>query len=195
MKIGILGGTFDPPHLGHLSIARAALEHLELDEVILIPAHKNPLKRDKPTPAKLRLSMAEMLVSEEAKLSVSDIETTRGGPSYAIDTLHELSSIYQGDFWLLLGTDALKDFELWKRPDRVVRLCRLGVFQRPGQDANLILATLPRYVRDAVDLIPMAPLEVSSTEVRERIRTHRPTDRMIPASIRQFIEQNALYRN
>src|SRR4051794_25149699 len=103
MKIGILGGTFDPPHTGHLSVARAALEQLELDEVLFLPASRNPLKSRKVvTPAKHRLGMVEALVRNEEKMAVSDMELTRGGISYTVDTLGELHMVQPAEYWFLM---------------------------------------------------------------------------------------------
>jgi len=114
MRIGILGGTFDPPHIGHLELARAAIDALKLDEVLFLPAHRNPLKRAKSSPAKQRLEMVQRMVADEPKMAVSDIETSRGGPSYMVETLMELQMVKPGDYWVLLGADAMKTFDEWK---------------------------------------------------------------------------------
>src|SRR5438045_2029390 len=117
MRIGILGGTFDPPHLGHLALANAAREHLKLDEVIFMPASRNPIKKGTQTPPKQRLEMVKRTVEGHPGLAYSDLEITRGGPSYAVDTLTELSFAKPAEYWFLVGADALKDLPTWKQPE------------------------------------------------------------------------------
>src|ERR1700722_59500 len=108
MRIGVLGGTFDPPHLGHLALARAALRQLELDEVLFLPANRNPLKTGKGgTPAKHRLAMIDLMLKNEPTMAYSDMEITRGGPSYAVDTLNELHAVRPAEYWFLMGADSL----------------------------------------------------------------------------------------
>ena len=108
MKTGVLGGTFDPPHYGHLELAKAAKAQLGLDEVMFVPANRNPLKTRKTASAKHRLRMVELEIEDEEGLSVSDIEITRGGPSYAVDTLEELKMVRPGEYWFIVGADALE---------------------------------------------------------------------------------------
>ncbi|HVT11504.1 MAG TPA: nicotinate-nucleotide adenylyltransferase [Fimbriimonadaceae bacterium] len=194
MRIGILGGTFDPPHIGHLELARAALDQLQLDEVMFLPAHRNPLKRDRSAPAKQRLEMVRRMVAGEAKMSVSDIEISRGGPSYMVETLMELQMVKPGDYWLLLGSDALKGFDRWKNPDKIIKLCRLGVVLRPPAIESETVGRLDPELQKRVDLIPMKQVDVSATEVRDRLaKGTQPVAPFLSPAVLQYIKQNHLY--
>lgn len=196
MRIGVFGGTFDPPHTGHLELARAALEHLQLDEVIFMPANRNPLKRRHDTaPPKHRLEMIRRLIEGEAQFGVSDQEITRGGPSYTVDTMSELQMAQPGEYWFLLGADSLKGLKDWKQPERLLRMCRLGVVMRPPQTEALVLGRLPDEVRAKVDLIPMKPMDISATELRERIAKGKPTAPWLAPAVLQYINANGLYRS
>ena len=197
MKIGLLGGTFNPPHRGHLALAKAAQTQLELDEIILVPAYRNPLKvvTSQPVNGQHRLEMARLLIEDEAAMSVSDIEITRKGPSYALDTVSEFLHLQPAEYWFLMGADALRDLPKWKQPERLVRFCRLGVFSRPGHDAALVAAQLPEGLRAGIDIIPCELDTVSSSDLRNRIRENRPTAPLLPEAIRKYIEQNKLYKD
>jgi nicotinate-nucleotide adenylyltransferase len=194
MRIGILGGTFDPPHIGHLEFARAAIEKLGLDEVIFLPAHRNPLKKTRSSPAKARLEMVERMISGEAKMAVSDVEISRGGPSYMVETLMELQMVRPGDYWLLLGADALRGFGEWKNPHKIVKLCRLGVALRPPLTETDVMARVLPEIKPSIDLVPMKPVDISSTELRDRLGG-RPglVAPFLSAGVLQYIKQNRLY--
>ena len=195
MRIGILGGTFDPPHVGHLAVAKAAKEHLGLDEVMFMPANRNPLKtrRDVSSPEQ-RLAMVQLAIAEESSFSVSDMEITRGGPSYTVDTLSELQMIRQADFWFILGADSLKTITDWKSPNRIARLCRLAVSVRPPMTEHDVAARLPDIFEGRADMVPIQPNDVSSTEVRERIVQGRPITGMVTPKVEDYIRRNKLYK-
>lgn len=194
MRIGILGGTFDPPHIGHLELARAARDQLQLDEVIFLPAYRNPLKRVKSAPAKQRLEMVQRMVADEPKMSVSDIEISRGGASYMVETLMELQMVKPGDYWLLLGSDALKGFEQWKNPHKIVKLCRLGVVLRPPTVESEVTGRLGPDLKDRVDLVPMKQVDMSATEVRDRLsKRSKLVAPFLSPAVLQYIKQNHLY--
>jgi nicotinate-nucleotide adenylyltransferase len=194
VKIGILGGTFDPPHVGHLEFARAAIEKLGLDEVIFLAAYRNPLKRTKSSPAKQRLEMVERMIEPEPKMAASDIEISRGGPSYTVETLMELQAVRPGDYWLLLGADALKSFDQWKNPGKILKLCRLAVAIRPPMTETDVMARASSEMKEKLDLVPMKPIDISSTELRDRFggRTGLVTPFLAPGVL-QYIKQNRLY--
>ena len=204
MRVGILGGTFDPPHPGHFALAQAAIEALNLDEVMMLPVHRNPLKNSKrQTPGKQRMEMLKLAVQGEtrrrapleSKLAISDIELVRGGPSYAVETLQELSHVRHDEYWFLLGSDALREIEQWKSPEKLVRLCRLGVVLRKGQDKSQLLATLPDYVKEAVDWIEMPAIDVSSTKIRQRVLERRSNWHWLDPEVIRYIEEHKLYRS
>ena len=193
-RIGILGGTFDPPHAGHLAFAQAALDGLQLDEVLFLPAYRNPLKRTKSAPAKQRLEMVGRMIEDEPRMAVSDIEISRGGASYMVETLMELQMVNPGEYWLLIGADALRHFGEWRSPEKILRLCRLGVALRPRMTESEVMARLDAEHRSKVDLVPMKPVDISSTELRERL--DRKTGLVAPfiaPAVLQYIKQNHLY--
>ncbi len=194
MKIGILGGTFDPPHNGHLSLALAAREHLGLDEVILLPANRNPNKRGKLTPSAQRLEMTKLLVEDHEGLAVSDMEITRGGLSYMVDTLTELTFAQPADYWVLMGADALKNLPAWKQPERLLKLARIGVALRPPLIESEVVGRLPSDVRARVDLIPMPPMDLSSTDLRGIISRNQPASLYLPAKVLKYIQEQRLYK-
>lgn len=195
MRIGVLGGTFDPPHYGHLALAKAAITALELDEVLFMPVSRNPLKRHRPSPAKHRLEMVRRLIEKEPQMAVSDQEITRGGPSYAVDTISELLAAQPAEYWFLIGTDALHDFPSWKQPEKLLRHCRLGVVTRGTRSAEEALTRLPKDLREKVDVIQMNQMDVSASELREQVSRNRSTTPWIPESVRQYIESTKLYRS
>ncbi|HTQ08978.1 MAG TPA: nicotinate-nucleotide adenylyltransferase [Fimbriimonadaceae bacterium] len=194
MKFGVLGGTFDPPHAGHLAFAKAAIGRLELDEVLLLPAYRNPIKTARSASAKDRLEMVRRMAEGEPKLSVSDIEITRGGASYMVETLMELQMVRPGDYWLLLGADALRSFEAWKNPRKILKLCRLGVAIRPPFSEADAMRGLSEEIREKVDLVPMKPIDISSTELRARLEKGSGLVRLfLSAPVIQYIKQSHLY--
>jgi nicotinate-nucleotide adenylyltransferase len=195
MKIGILGGTFDPPHAGHLALAKAAIVQLELDEVMFLPANRNPLKSRKvATSGKHRLGMVEALIRHEPEMAVSDMELTRGGTSYTVDTLGELHMVRPADYWFLMGADALKGLPDWKSPQRLLRLCRLGVAVRPPTTELETLARVPEEFRGRVDLVKMTPMDVSSTDLRDRLSRNANVSPHLPGDVLKYINTHQLYR-
>jgi nicotinate-nucleotide adenylyltransferase len=196
MRVGILGGTFDPPHAGHLGLAEAALEALELDEVLFVPAHRNPQKKyQRQASPRDRMEMVRRMVAGRPKLAVSDIEVARGGPSYAVETLDELHYVRPADYWFLIGADAVKQIESWKQPERLVKLCRLGVAVRPPESFEDVLSRLRPEFRERVDHIPMKPVEASSTEIRRRLGTGQPISHWLAQDVLQYIRQRGLYQD
>jgi nicotinate-nucleotide adenylyltransferase len=194
MKYGVLGGTFDPPHKGHLEMALRVRAELELDEVILVPANKNPLKNRKTSSPKDRLRMVELAIQDEQGLSVSDIETSRGGPSYAIDTIEELKMVQNGDYWFILGTDSLKDIERWKEPEKLISLCRLAVVAREGAEVKDVLRLLPRDYSFVTDVVPMSLVPVSSSKIREDVVRGAPVEHWLKPAVWEYIKKVGLYR-
>lgn len=196
MRIGILGGTFDPPHCGHLGLAEAAIDALELEEVLFVPAYRNPLKKGKrQASARERMEMVKLLIEDQPKMSLSDIEMARGGSSYAVDTLDQLHYVKPADYWFLLGSDAVLGIDSWKQPNRLIRLCRLGVAVRPPAVADEVLARLPDDVRKVVDIVPMPPMEVSSSDARFRLSEGRNVHGLLPPNVLKYIRDHKLYEN
>jgi nicotinate-nucleotide adenylyltransferase len=195
MRYGLLGGTFDPPHVGHAHIAREALRALDLDEVVWIPAYRNPLKRRKGTDAKRRLEMCRLAVQHEERMAVSDIEVTRGGDSFLVDTLEELKMVMPGDYWFILGADALAGFASWKQPDRVLQLCRLAVFVRHGTDLETTLARVGQDVRDRLDVVTTTAKAVSSSNIRDMAARGEDYSHLVGADVYDYNKKVGLYKD
>jgi nicotinate-nucleotide adenylyltransferase len=196
MRIGVLGGTFDPPHNGHLALAEAAIEALSLDEVVFLPAFRNPLKTGRrSTAADKRLEMVRLLIDDRPNLAVSDADLTRRGPSYALHAMMEFHMARPAEYWFLVGADALHDLPQWKQPSQLLKLCRIGAVSRGGKDAAVVTGRLPDDLRPFVDLVPMKPLNVSASELRDQVARNLPTNLWMPDAVRRYIEANHLYRN
>jgi len=196
MRIGILGGTFDPPHSGHLALAEAALEQLELDEVLFIPTNRNPLKKARTgMAAKHRIAMVDRLIKGKPQMAYTDMEITRGGASFSVDTISELQMVRQADYWFIMGADALRGLPEWKSPQRLMRMCRLAVAVRPPLIVADVLVKLPEEYKGKVDVIKMSALDISSSELRDRLHTGQSVASWISPEIQQYIETHKLYRN
>lgn len=196
MKIGVFGGTFNPPHEGHLRLAQAALEAIGLDLVIWVPNAVNPFKVNQETvDGDVRLRMVQAMIGHEDKMAVSDIELTREGPSYTYETLEELQAAQPGaDLWLLLGADNLENFMSWHFPERILKVARLAVAVRPGDDPETWRERQAEPVQRRIDLIEMEPVAYSSTAFRDMIARDRwPAEGLHPAVI-ELIREHGLYR-
>ena len=195
-RVGVLGGTFDPPHLAHLVLAAAARRTLQLDRVVVVPAGDPWRKADRAvTPAALRLRMVETAVAATLPWAeVSAIEVERDGPTYTLETLEELSARdLEAGWWFLLGADALADLPNWHEPGRLVARVRLGLVQRPGEVAGEALEALPGLA-ERVDFVPMSELAIAARELRRRVRLGLSTEPLLPAAVRRLINELGLYR-
>ena len=195
-RTGVMGGTFDPPHLAHLVLAAAAREVLDLDGVLFVPAGNPWRKADREvTPAAIRLEMVRAAVAPLAWAQVCTIEVDREGPSYAAQTMAALAAD-GGEWWFILGSDALADLPAWHEPEALLRVARLAAAVRPPallHVAEATVAALPG-IEARVDTVPMPALDISSTDLRARIRDGRPTELLIPEAVREVIEAHRLYQ-
>jgi nicotinate-nucleotide adenylyltransferase len=195
MKYGVFGGTFDPPHRGHLAIAEAARVHLELDEVLIVPNNRNPLKtRRSVATGEQRMAMAQLLVKDLSGYAVSNMEITRRGESFTIDTFDELSVVRPADYWFIMGADGVLGLKDWRGLPRLARLTRFAVIARPPYDAALILEKVPVVLEGRVDVVPMEPVAASSTEVRDRLARGRNVEDLLTPAVARYIKENGLYR-
>lgn len=212
MKVGVLGGTFDPPHLGHLELARRSLgleplpdetgassmglrTLMPLDQVLWIPNNRNPLKHEAIAEPSDRLEMVRLMIEDQPQMAVSDIELTREGPSFMVDTLTELKAAQPDwDLWAILGADSLAGFMDWHYPERILRMVRLAVAVRPGTDLSQLLETMPEMIDSRIDIMLMPPYVASSTEVRAQIAKGQPTSALHP-SVASYIAEQGLYTN
>ncbi len=184
-RIGVFGGTFDPVHVGHLAIARAALESVPLDRIVFVPAQRSPLKdRDPVASAGDRLAMLERATSGEPAFSVSRIELERDGASYTVDTLESLAT--EGELFLILGSDAAADLARWRRPERIAQLATLLVASRPG------VPDPPPADRHVIFDAPR--LDISARELRARASRGRSLRYLVPDAVRRYIDERGLYR-
>lgn len=221
-RVGILGGTFDPVHLGHLASAREVAEAFSLDRVLLVlagtPPHKDSLSA---TPAQLRWQMLELAAQSPvasgalysgAPLEPCDIELRRDGPSWTVDTLSELKQREPDtEFFLILGIDAYQDIDTWSRPEAILELSNVIVTSRPGHSFDSQPPVPPVAARDNARYDPdigayvhtsghrllthrIRGIEVSATEIRRRVRDGQPIDDLTGASVARFINEHQLYR-
>lgn len=189
VNIGVFGGTFDPPHVGHLVVAQDALEALGLDAILFVPARVSPFKTEsESTPAAVRLAMLEAAVADHPAFRIWDGELRRSGPSYTVDTLESLRVQYpDASLTLLMGVDQWRSFDGWKDPKRILELARVGVMERVGVPAE---GQGPPWPHVAV---PVRRIDVSSTEVRERVGGGRSIRYLVPESVRARIQESRLY--
>ena len=180
MRVGVFGGEFDPPHLAHVAVARAARDQLALDRLLVVPAGMPPHRDASTTPAATRLRMAELAFADERAIEVSSIEIDRGGTSHTLDTLEQLAPL--GDLFLIMGADQLASFDSWREPAAIRGLATLVVAPRTGFDAS---------GSGAVQL-EMAPVDLSSTDVRERLR-NGDAEGLVPAAVLALIRAQGLY--
>jgi nicotinate-nucleotide adenylyltransferase len=184
MRIGILGGSFDPIHHGHLILARAAKEELDLDRVLFVPANKSPHKTDtKPATAEDRLKMVELAIAGEEGFEASDTELKRPAPSYTLDTLRELKKSHpQDEFVLLIGADNVAKFDTWREPEEIRRLAQIAVLDRAGKSAQHQWPVVHRMI------------DISSTDIRTRVAAGRSIRYLTPDAVCDYIATHSLYR-
>lgn len=198
MKIGLLGGTFDPVHNGHILIARYALQRLGLDKVIFMPARLTPMKyRPDISPVEHRVEMLRLALKGENMMELSTLEVERPGTSYTVDTLTALrgSLAERDEIYFLIGWDALNEFPQWKEPRKIISLCKLAVFPRPQvpiPDIEKLEKEVPG-IKDSVIMLDFTPVDISSTMVRERVAQGLPIVKIVPQSVAEYIEKNKLY--
>ena len=190
MRIGIFGGTFDPPHLGHLLVAIDAFEALALDRLVFVPTGRQPLKADVTTaPGAARLAMTRRLVGDDARFAVDAMEIERDGLSFTIDTLHAFAARDpEAERYFLLGADAWRSFPRWRSPDEIMRLATVVVLTRGGEP----IGPAASGVR-APRVLPTRRIDISSTEIRSRIRAGLSLRGFVPEAVREYIEANGLY--
>ncbi|MHC4472601.1 MAG: nicotinate (nicotinamide) nucleotide adenylyltransferase [Planctomycetota bacterium] len=199
MRIGYLGGSFDPVHLGHLALARACREGARLDRVVLVVAGRPPHKSERRlAAAEHRVAMARLAVGDDPQLAVDERETLRRGPSFTLETVRALKAERPGDelYWLI-GGDTLPELPTWREVDALAGLVGFVIAARRGHDPEGELEGLPSSLRGRLRpvVVPMRPVDVSATEVRLRVREGRSVDDLVPEAVREYIEEKGLYRD
>lgn len=204
VRVALMGGTFDPPHIGHFLAASDAFDQLQLDRLVFVPAATQPLKQHQvSSPANHRLRMVQLMVEGDSRFEVDEIEIRRTGLSFTVDTLEEYSRRFpDAERFFLLGVDAFGLLEQWRDAARVVNLAHLVVLTRTADGvAALDQNAVTKQVRSiggsgAVDprVLNTRRVDVSSTEIRERVRAGQPIRGYVSDSVGQYIEFNGLYR-
>lgn len=193
MRLGIFGGSFDPPHVGHLLVAEDACDELELDLLVFVPAATQPLKAGRAAAdARHRLAMVELATRENPRFTVSATEVDRSGLSFTVETLTHFAAEYPAaERYFLVGADALAWFARWREPARVLELARLAVLER----ADAAPPALPEVVAAAaVRRLATRRVDVSSTEIRERVRRGKSIRGFVTDNVAAYIARNGLYR-
>ena len=194
--IGILGGTFDPPHLAHLAVAEEAREALGLSRVLFVPAGQPWQKAGRPvTPGRLRLAMVERAVAGNPGFVADPREVDRPGPSYTDETVAELAAETGSEPWFILSAEALAGFATWRDPERILGLARICVVPRDGSP-DAALATFRERFPGAADrliILDQPRLAISSTQIRARVRAGRSIRYLVPDAVVDLISEYALY--
>lgn len=197
IRVGVLGGAFDPVHIGHLILAETAADLLHLDQVHFAPAADPPHKRGKViAPASHRLAMLDLALAGNDRLRISRIDLDRPGPHYTADMVAIMAASLEpeDELWFLMGLDSLIDLPNWHAPDRLRRSVRLAAATRPGYvlDWGPLEAALPG-IGQQVTLLPMPGLSIASHELRQRVAAGRSIRYLVPDAIRHYIGEQRLY--
>jgi nicotinate-nucleotide adenylyltransferase len=195
--LGILGGTFDPPHIAHLVLADQARAQLGLQQVLFCPVGQQPLKPGQPvTPILHRLAMTELAITSHPYFALSHVDVDRPGPHYTADALGILQADYAGyELYFLMGADSFNNILKWRDPDRIIAQARLAVAPRPGIELNLseLDKALPG-LKERTVWIDSPWLDISATDIRRRVQSGLPIHYLVSHQVENYIEQNGLYR-
>lgn len=200
LRIGVLGGTFDPPHVGHLWLASLAADALDLDRVLFMPAAQPPHKRDRPvTAAAHRLLMTRLAIHGDPLFELSIIEMERSGASYTVDSLQLLQRTYGNEarLFLVMASDSLAQIDTWREPERILALAEWAVGPRPGMSMPSREALERRFgvAASRIHLLRGPGLAVSATEIRERVAAGRTIRYLVPRAVEELIADRRLYRS
>jgi nicotinate-nucleotide adenylyltransferase len=195
MRLGLFGGTFDPIHLGHLILAEQCRESCSLDRVWFVVAGEPPHKRRARTAVAHRLEMARIAVAGHSAFAVSEIEATRPGPHYSVETLESVRRQHLDDeLFFLIGADSLNDLPSWREPARIAQLATIVVVNRPGID-QVDAARLPTFgpgLRE-IALVTVPPIGIASSDLRRRVAEGKSIRYMVPRGVEAYIEAQGLY--
>lgn len=191
-RLGLFGGTFDPPHVGHLIVAAHVREALGLDRILFMPAMTPPHKQDREvSPGAVRLAMVERAIDGDERFSVSDMEVRRGGVSYTIDTVRGVLAGAPGTaLTVLIGMDNLMDFGSWRDPAGILAIARVAVMTRPGYVATGAGADFLRQMT----LCEVPHIGIAARDIRERVAAGKGIRYLVPAQVEAFIHEHGLYR-
>ncbi len=187
-KVGILGGLFDPPHIGHLIIAQAVLEEFNLDRIIFIPAG-NPPHKAKYSPFTMRYRMTELAIRNNKNFFVSNIEKVMSGKTYTIEVIRELKKKIKGTLYLIIGSDQWLEIETWKAPGELLKRCKIIVVPRPNYEIRKVSYLSKRILMSHSPLI-----EISSTQIRKRFKKNHNIQYLVTLEVYTYIKRNRLYK-
>jgi nicotinate-nucleotide adenylyltransferase len=195
-RIGLMGGTFDPIHFGHLVLAEQARETLGLERVLFVTAGNPPHKPDSAvTDAAHRLKMTELAIEGNPFFEAPRIEVEREGPSYTVDTIRGILEGNPGsELFLLVGSDEAENFMTWRSPREIVGMATLVVANRPGVEVSSALSRMPEDVRSRAIELKMPGVDISSTDIRDRVRAGRSIKYLVPRAVEDYIAREGLYR-
>ena len=190
MRLGLFGGSFDPPHIGHVLTAGDALEALELDQLVFVPAAVQPLKVGRTVAApEQRLEMVRLMAENDSRFAVDSIEIEREGLSFTVDTLAAYAARYpDAERFLIVGADVLPAFHQWRSPERIAQLATIAVLTR--MDGTPDLTSIPGQTV----LLPSRRIDISSTEIRQRVRDGKTIRGFVPEAVAAYIAAQRLYR-
>lgn len=198
MNIGVLGGTFDPIHNGHIIVAEETRARLDLAEVLFVPAGQPWLKEDSPIlAAEHRVQMVRLAIADKPYFKLSTIEIDRAGPSYTVETIAELQAkLGAGDeLFFILGWENLAQLPQWKEPSRLIKMCRLVAVPRPGYslpDLNSLETVIPGLLQ-RLTVLDKPEVDISATEIRERVARGLSISHLVPEPVDEYIRQHKLY--
>lgn len=194
VRIGVFGGSFDPPHIAHFLCARVAAENLGLDRLLVVPAAVQPHKPEGAiAPEALRCEMIRAMIENDPLFELSTLELDRGGISFTVETLKILAVRYpspQYELYLLIGADAINEFDAWRDPEEIFKIARVVVMERPGSDES---ADDSRWIRQLIH-VNIPRLEISSSNIRERISAGLPVEMIVGSRVNEIIKRHGLYR-
>jgi nicotinate-nucleotide adenylyltransferase len=199
MRIGVLGGTFDPIHIGHLVAAEEAQLRLGLERVVFVPAGLPPHKlHEDVTPTEHRLNMVRLALNDNPYFVISRVDIDRFGPSYSVDTIELLRDEYgsEAELYFIMGSDSLAELPTWHRPERLIRLCRIVALPRLGYRVGLeeLNRLLPGAIA-RVQLLDMPLLQISGTDLQRRVRVGLSIKYLVPPAVEDYIRQHKLYQD
>jgi nicotinate-nucleotide adenylyltransferase len=193
-RVGVFGGSFNPPHLGHLVIASEIRHQLRLERVLFVPAARPPHKAAADeTPAEMRLEMTGLAIAGDDGLAVSAIELEHG-LSYTVDTLRALHETHDdAELIFIMGSDSLLQFETWHEPQAILELCRLAVAVRPGDDVQRLDEVAAGLGRRRAVVLQTPQIDISSRELRNRVRMGMPLSYLVPRAVEDYVRRHRLY--
>jgi len=198
MNIGVMGGTFDPIHNGHLAVAEEVRSRLDLSMLLFVPAGQPWLKMDNPvSPAEHRVRMVRLAIADKPHLKLSTMEVERSGATYTVDTMAELQSQFgaENDLFFILGWDNLAELPQWKEPSRLITLCHLVAVPRPGYprpDLKALEALIPGLSQRVI-LMDKPEMDISASEIRDRVAQGLSISHLVPGPVDEYIRQHKLY--